>query len=89
MGPFRGIEGASEAVCSGKNATGVDITGAAVAWPKRNVFAIVGGVGASLERVEALSTAQDDAIPARVKVTRRGTATLSAQQVVDSGRAVE
>ncbi len=89
VGPFRGIDRASEAECSGKNAAGVDISGAAVAWPKKNVFALVGGAGVSLERAEALSAAQDDAIPAGVRVTRGGTAGLSALQVVESGRAVK
>jgi hypothetical protein len=60
---FAEIPGASEAVCSGQNPAGTNITGAGIAWPKKNLLVMMGGSGLSLEDAEALATEQAAALP--------------------------
>jgi hypothetical protein len=63
VGDFTSIPNASEATCSGQNAAGQQVTGASVAWAKKNVLAILGGPGLSLQSAEAIAAAQDAVIP--------------------------
>jgi hypothetical protein len=60
---FAEIPGASEAVCSGQNPAGTNITGAGIAWPTKNLLVMMGGSGLSLEDAEALATEQAAALP--------------------------
>src|SRR4051812_30062531 len=64
IGEFAAIPQSVEAVCSGQNASGKDITGAGIAWPKKNVLVLIGGAGLTTPAAENLATRQDAAIPA-------------------------